>query len=52
VQKIQAVSVKDLQRVASRMLASKPSLVLYGDLINTPTFQHVESSVVSKKLSQ
>ncbi|KAA8498038.1 Mitochondrial-processing peptidase subunit alpha [Porphyridium purpureum] len=48
---IKKVTAGDLERVASRMLKSKPSVSIAGDLYGTPSYFDIHSYIESKSLS-
>uniref|UniRef100_A0A7S1TIP5 Mitochondrial-processing peptidase subunit alpha n=2 Tax=Compsopogon caeruleus TaxID=31354 RepID=A0A7S1TIP5_9RHOD len=47
VERIQAVKARDLERVASRFLATPVTLAMHGELFGTPSIRQVESIVRS-----
>lgn len=48
VEAIEKVTAEDLQRVASRMLQSKPTIVMYGDSFDTYSYDMITSSIKSQ----
>lgn len=49
IQKINEVTVKDINRIAAKMLASKPSVAAIGDLKELPDFSDIELGLLDKK---
>ncbi|TKR72458.1 hypothetical protein L596_019897 [Steinernema carpocapsae] len=49
---IDSVTAEDLKRVSERMLASKPSVVGYGDLSNFPTFAQFDRAVATRNFHE
>ena len=47
-EKIRAIKAEDIQRIASRMLRSKPSVAALGDLRKLPNFKEIESALSSR----
>jgi len=47
-EKIRAIKAEDIQRVASRMLRSKPSVAALGDFRKLPEYRAIESALVSR----
>ena len=47
-EKIRAVKAEDIQRIASRMLRSKPSVAALGDLRKLPEYRSIESALLSR----
>ncbi|XP_046644649.1 mitochondrial-processing peptidase subunit alpha-like [Daphnia pulicaria] len=47
IDKIRSITAEDIQRVASRMLKTKPSVAALGDLRRLPEYQSIESALSS-----
>lgn len=47
-EKIRAIRAEDLQRIATRMLRSKPSVAALGDLRKLPNYKDVEAALSSR----
>lgn len=50
VERIEKTTAKDIQQIGEKLLASKPSLVLKGELYDVPSFDQITSFV--KKTSK
>ena len=48
IQKIDDVTVNDINRIASKMLASKPSVAAIGTLSDLPDYHDIELGIVDK----
>ncbi|XP_028410998.1 mitochondrial-processing peptidase subunit alpha-like [Dendronephthya gigantea] len=46
-EKIESVTIKDMERISERLLTSKPALAAYGDLNKLPSFKDVEKALVN-----
>lgn len=42
------VSASDINRVATKMLRSKPAVAALGDLTEMPTYEHIQAALSSK----
>lgn len=47
IDKIRSITAEDIQRVASRMLRTKPSVAALGDLRKLPEYQSIETALSS-----
>lgn len=48
IQKINQVTVKDIQRIAGKMLMSKPAVAAIGNLDDLPEFHDIELGLLDK----
>jgi len=52
VEEIKKVSVKDMRRIAERLLSSKASIVGYGSLSNLPDYEKIDMAIGKKDIGQ